>query len=213
MARDRALLEGAERGELGCRVYSWDGVWVSLGRFQRPEEALVQPETTPWVSRPTGGLAVLHGHDVTVALAIPLTILNLEGTRSLKAVYRAAISPLVGALRDCGLSAKLAEETPFVKGRTREGAAPSAPLFALADCFASTSPNDIVSERLGVKVCGCALRVTRKAVLVQSSIPAWSPEIPAERIILGGVSTPLLPWRHQDLAAALGERILACPRY
>src|SRR5690242_12058496 len=100
MGRDIELLELAEKGQLGCRVYSWDGVWVSLGRFQRPEEALIDPESTKWVTRPTGGRAVLHGHDVTVGLAVPLSILGLQGTRSLKAVYRAVTEPLIGAMRD-----------------------------------------------------------------------------------------------------------------
>src|SRR5205085_6034945 len=94
MLRDRELLSRAEAGEAGCRVYGWLGPWVSLGRFQSPERDLVQPEATNWVVRPTGGKAVLHGHDLTVGLAVPLSALGLEN-RSLKAVYRAIVQPLI----------------------------------------------------------------------------------------------------------------------
>ena len=82
MARDAELLERAERGESAARVYSWDGAWVSLGRFQRPEKALLRSEEIDWVMRPTGGKAVLHGHDVTVGIALPLRdigVYEIEG--------------------------------------------------------------------------------------------------------------------------------------
>src|SRR5579862_8679410 len=77
MVKDTELLTGAEAGAAGCRVYGWDGPWVSLGRFQSPKRDLLSPENTHWVTRPTGGKAVLHGHDVTVGLAVPLDTLGL----------------------------------------------------------------------------------------------------------------------------------------
>src|SRR4051812_23191761 len=113
MERDIRLLDSAENGVAGCRIYTWDGPWVSLGRFQSPDRDLVDPERSNWVMRPTGGKAVLHGHDVTVGLAVPLRLLDLTGQRSLKAVYRLVIGPLVEGLRACGIPARLAEETQF----------------------------------------------------------------------------------------------------
>ncbi len=170
MARDAALLERAEDGERLCRVYRWTGPWVSLGYWQRPERDLLPGNPVPWVARPTGGKAVLHGHDVTVGLAWPLADLAEPGedpatlSRSVRRVYRRVVAPLVDALRSCGLPAALAEQTPFVASAGRT-----------ADCFAHVSPNDVVDERTGLKVCGCALRISPRAVLVQASIPNGPP--------------------------------------
>ena len=170
MARDAALLERAERGERLCRVYRWTGAWISLGYWQRAERDLLPGNPVPWVARPTGGKAVLHGHDVTVGLAWPLEGLAEPGedpatlSRSVRRVYRRVVEPLVDALRACGLPAALAEQTPFVAAAGRT-----------ADCFAHISPNDVVDERTGLKVCGCALRITQRAVLVQASIPNGPP--------------------------------------
>ena len=164
MAADVALLESAEGGALGARVYAWTGAWVTLGRHQRAETALAPGCTVPWVVRPTGGKAVLHGHDVTVGLAVPLALLGLpDGSRRLGDVYRAVVAPLVGALADCGVPATLAEDTPFVRS-----------VGKVADCFAHVAPNDVVGPD-GGKVCGCALKLTAQAVLLQASVPAGPP--------------------------------------
>jgi lipoate-protein ligase A len=79
--------------------------------------------------------------------------------------------PLIEALRACGLPAQLAEKTPFVKDRGKT-----------ADCFAHIAPNDIVDERIGLKVCGCALRLTSTAVLVQASIPNGKPLVDPRKV-------------------------------
>lgn len=168
MARDGALL--AQR-KLAARVYTWDGPWVSLGISQTPQEALCNPEQTKWVQRPTGGGAVLHGHDVTVGLVMPL-----EG--SVRHAYRAATAPLVEALNAIGVPAILAEDLQYERLRAK-----------LPDCFASVSRNDIVDPVTLKKVCGCALRRTKHAVLVQASIPAGEPLVDPDSVIVGGVHT------------------------
>src|SRR5947209_12744701 len=94
MARDCDLLANAEKGQPGCRVYDWDGPWISLGFNQNPQEDLLNPDLVPWVMRPTGGKAVLHGNDVTVGLALPLS----APSRSIKSAYRAIAQPLIHAL-------------------------------------------------------------------------------------------------------------------
>src|ERR1044071_8581320 len=100
MAHDARLLEQAERGVIGHRVYGWTGPWISLGCYQNPERDLLDSNLVPWVMRPTGGKAVLHGHDVTVGLTFPLVVLSDRSgepveklARSIKAVYRLAIDP------------------------------------------------------------------------------------------------------------------------
>lgn len=160
MARDEELLN---QGRVAARVYTWDGVWVSLGRFQKPHRALRDPEVTRWVKRPTGGKSVLHGHDVTIGFAVPLRILELD-SRSVAAAYRAVIEPIIQAMRDAGAEVDLAERTAFVRSAGHT-----------ADCFAHIAPNDVVNVRTGQKVCGCALRLTADAVLVQASLPASAP--------------------------------------
>lgn len=165
MPRDRALLEVAENGEPGARLYTWASVWVTLGRSQTPETALRPGCKIPTSIRPTGGKAVLHGHDLTIGLALPLSFVGLpDGTRELKAAYRRVIAPIVEGMAKAGLDAVLAESTPFVRSRGK-----------VADCFAHISPNDVVNRATGQKLCGCALRLTDRAILVQASIPVAEP--------------------------------------
>lgn len=191
MAADEALLEEAERGGFSARVYGWDALWVTLGRFQDAERDLVAPDAQPWIVRPTGGKAVLHGHDATVSLAAPLERLGADA-RSIRAVYRTLAAPLVAALREAGLPALLADGTPHAGRGSRT-----------ADCFAFNSPNDIVHEATGKKVCGCALRLTSSAVLLQASIPARPPRVPPESVIRGATPIEIYPWQPDRLPHAL----------
>lgn len=185
MALDTALLEAAEGGESGGRVYRWDGPWVSLGRFQRPERAL-EPGWERWCFRPTGGRAVLHGHDLTFAYALP----HDGDCRQIKPLYRRLIAPLVEALNACGLECRLAETTRYVgRGKASE------------DCFAFRSPNDIVSTIDGLKVCGCALRVSERGALLQASIPFEAPQ--NVRAVVGAEAHEVRTWRHESFEDAI----------
>jgi len=190
MARDIELLELAERGRVGCRVYDWNGPWVTLGCFQSPERDLVDPAHTNWVIRPTGGKAVLHGHDVTVGMALPLAAIGVQ-SRSLRAAYRIIIQPFVAGLRACGVPAKLAEETRFAGRGSRT-----------ADCFAFSSPNDVVDETTGLKVCGCALKLTDGAVLVQASLPNGRPLV-SPATIIRNAALSYRQWDSSNFAPAL----------
>lgn len=163
MARDEALLGLVHDRGVVSRLYAWDGPWVSLGRFQKAERALKHGCPAQWVTRPTGGKAVLHGHDVTVGLCVRLDLLGCD-SRSLKSVYRSVVAPLLGALNECGIPAVMGEKVHWGQREVRT-----------ADCFAHVAPHDLVDERTGRKVCGCALRLTHDAVLVQASIPNRRP--------------------------------------
>lgn len=196
MARDVELLQGAENGGLGARVYRWDSLWVTLGHYQRPEQALRNPARTPHVIRPTGGKAVVHGHDVTVGIAAPLALLGV-GPRELKGAYRSVTAPIIAALRDCGVRAALAEQTPHSGQGTRT-----------ADCFAFKSANDIIDEITGQKLCGCALKLTERAVLLQASIPRGAPLEPLEEILLGPTSPIGSPWDPTGFEDALERALL-----
>jgi lipoate-protein ligase A len=164
MQVDIELFAGAEQGERSLRFYSWDGPWVSLGRFQSPDRDLVDAGVIPWVMRPTGGKAVLHGHDLTITIACP------HRGDGVKTIYRSLIAPLVRGLQSAGLAAALGEETPFV------GTGNS------SDCFRHVSANDVVDRATGRKLIGCALKVTRYAALAQCSIPLSMPLIDPARV-------------------------------
>ena len=188
MARDLKLLERAEAGELGWRVYTWDGLWVSLGRNQAADEVLRDPDTA-WVSRPTGGSAVIHGHDVTVSIAIPL----LRRADS----YRVVTTPLISALQSMGHEVALAEDLNSTCKTYREA----------ADCFATTTRNDLVNPSSGLKVCGCALRRTRSAVLLQASIPVSEPLAEPADVLFGGVRTEVTQLDSEELRIELGRAL------
>ena len=195
MFRDVELLEKAERGQAGARVYSWIGPWVTLGCFQSPERDLLPGNTVPHVIRPTGGKAVLHGHDITVGLAVPLLALDLN-PRDIKAIYRAIVSPVTRALKHSGLPAELGENTRFHSKGPRT-----------ADCFAFVSANDIVDERTGLKICGCALKVTDRAVLLQASIPAREALVDVTKVLVGGKSMRAQEWEAANFASNLESEL------
>ncbi len=192
MQRDLDLLLAAEKGIAGCRVYSWEVPCVSVGRFQSIDRGLIDPNAISWVRRPSGGKAVLHGWDVTVGLAVPLAELPVSTPRHLEPIYRSTVRPIVAALRACGVDAILAADSPYRGSGVHSG-----------DCFAYASPNDVVEATTGAKLCGCALRLTQTAVLVQASIPAANPEIDPESVIVGAKATPVAPWESSSFADAL----------
>jgi hypothetical protein len=72
MAGDVALLEAFQRGEIPptLRVYQWASPALTYGVNQQLPPRLVDACAAlgiPLFRRPTGGKAVLHGHDLTVA--------------------------------------------------------------------------------------------------------------------------------------------------
>jgi lipoate-protein ligase A len=217
MAEDARLLASAEKGSPGWRVYGWDGPWVSLGRYQTPSRDLFKPDETNWVMRPTGGKAVLHGHDVTVGLALPLSLLaRVSGEpeerleRSLRTVYRLTIRPIVKALRACGLPAVLGEERATkrrIDKTTNDSSRIADHATRISDCFAVTSPNDVVHERLGVKVCGCALKLTSRAVLVQASLPAGPPLVDPFTVFEKPAVVPSVHWEAERFEGVFGGTV------
>ena len=82
------------------------------------------------------------------------------------------------------------------------GAAPRS-----ADCFATVSPNDIVHPATGQKVCGCAMRLTDRAVLVQASIPAGPPMVDPALIYLNPAPVSWIDVDPERLAMALEAKL------
>ncbi len=199
MERDSLLLANAEQGVLGARVYSWDGPWVTLGRSQTAERDLLPNNTVPSVKRPTGGQGVLHGHDATIGLAIPIAnVIAKASTERLgiRSVYRISTKPVLEALRGCGLDVALAVDTAWTKVRSD-----------LPDCFAGTSELDIVNRITGEKLCGCAMRRKRDAVLLQASIPIGKPLVDPSSIFLDASSYIGPEWNSFNLGRLLEESL------
>lgn len=182
---DRELLVQASRGIASIRTYNWDQPWVTLGRFQDPKSALVGADV-PFSIRPTGGSAVLHGHDVTVSIALPVPWLGFGRTRSVREAYRAVTKPILLSLQSCGVAAVLAEDAGFIESNR------------IADCFASKSRNDIISLESGSKICGCAQVLDRQGYLLQASIPYEEPdEVPSSWIKDYSI-LPIAPWNYLE---------------
>jgi lipoate-protein ligase A len=134
----------------------------------------------------------LHGHDVTVAIAMALP----DGqARRLRDVYRAMVRPLAAALSDSGVPAALAED------------AGGGEALRLADCFAAVSRNDVVDPGRGVKVCGCAMRVFPGWALLQASVPAAAPLVAPSEVFPGAAPARWSQLDPAQLAEALGRAI------
>jgi len=155
MGVDEALVATAVTGLPALRFYGWQGPWLSLGYAQRldPErQAACEAAEVGVVRRATGGGAVLHGADLTYAVAAPEALLP-EG---LQATYAAIAAGLVEGLRELGIAAF---RTPR--------AAPRGPARAF-DCFAVPAGDEICVG--GRKLVGSAQRRTAGGVLQHGSL-------------------------------------------
>lgn len=134
MAADEVLADEARRlGAPLLRLYRWESPTVSLGAFQAIADAraLGAHVAARLVRRPSGGGAIVHGTDLTYALAIPA---GHPWARSAEPLYRAVHEPLVAELVSLGVAARLHERgTAGVTGS-------ETPFF----CFSRRSPGDLV---------------------------------------------------------------------
>lgn len=180
MARDSALLAALQAGAIPptLRVYQWASPALTYGVNQQLPQRLVDACTAlgiPMFCRPTGGKAVLHGHDLTVALVLQFSALPAgEGFHRLypRQVYQRLAPALIEAFAQVGVPAA-------------QGTAPASDPRSLddgGDCFATPAIADIVHAETGVKLMGCALLVRGACVLMQASIPLRLPDVPVERL-------------------------------
>lgn len=154
MAVDEALLQLSPVPVI--RFYRWEHPAVTFGYAQRYEDVLRVAGALSTVRRWTGGGTVFHGHDLTVALAVP----RLSGFTNLRTevVYRKIHASFLRAIRSFAPGASLAA----VKD-CRPGAA----------CFESPALSDILCD--GMKICGGALRRGKAGILYQGSLHANVP--------------------------------------
>ena len=202
MGVDEALLRSAEQGHSSLRFYRWSGEWVSLGYSQACEPSFAADCArvgVDWVRRVTGGRALLHGRDLTYAVAAP----RAELPGDLGQVAGKIAMALERGLRDLGIPAC---RTPA------DNPSPGAGVF---DCFSQPGGNEIVLD--GRKLVGSAQRRTRDALLQHGSI-CLAPHSARVRRAVGladNTSISLQEWGsgvsekdlREALAAALGDSL------
>lgn len=170
MAADELLAgESLRRGKLMVRLYGWETTTISLGGFQKHEDALAAAEIEglPLVRRPSGGGAIVHGSDLTYAAAVPKT--HPWGS-SPQALYDAFHEAIVQTLAAYGVDAALWR--------------PSQPASVDADesffCFDRRASGDVIFRPepaapgghagRGHKIMGSAQRRLEGAVLQHGSL-------------------------------------------
>jgi lipoate-protein ligase A len=153
MAVDQALLDDvAAGGHPALRLYRWVPPALSLGRFQPDADVDVdacERLGVEVVRRPTGGRGLLHGADLTYAVAMARPGGAAGGV---DAVYERIAGALIAGLQRVGVDAAIARHD-----------GPAGPV-----CFASQQGADLrVGER---KLCGSAQVRRDGAVLQHGSI-------------------------------------------
>jgi lipoate-protein ligase A len=149
MAADLAWLDEVEAGGLPVlRLYRWTPPALSLGRFQPESDVDLDAcaaHGVEVVRRPTGGRALLHGGDLTYAVAMPRPV---GAAGHVDALYRTIASALIAGLAELGVHAEIGGDH-----------GPSGPV-----CFVAAQGADLrVGER---KLCGSA-QVQRGSVVLQ----------------------------------------------
>jgi lipoate-protein ligase A len=171
MAADELLADEAARlGRPLVRFYRWTCPTVSLGGFQSIGEArgIDAISGAALVRRPSGGGAIVHGTDLTYALAVPRDHPLAHGALPLyEAVHRA----LADVLADRGLAARLHADGGLARHAGRAAAAE--PFF----CFSRRAVGDVVATPPGCpasdddpKVLGSAQRRLPAAILQHGSL-------------------------------------------
>jgi lipoyl(octanoyl) transferase len=153
MAADEALLDSVAAGAPpALRLYRWTPPALTLGRFQPDDDVDLEACArlgVEVVRRPTGGQGLLHGADLTYAVAMP----RPEGAAGgVDALYSHLAGALIAGLRRIGVDAAIARHD-----------GPAGPV-----CFAGQQGADLrVGER---KVCGSAQVRRAGAVLQHGSV-------------------------------------------
>jgi lipoate-protein ligase A len=149
MAADLTLLDDvAAGGAPALRLYRWSPPAVSLGHFQPGDDVDLEAcarRGVEVVRRPTGGQGLLHGADLTYAVAVPRPP-GADGR--VDAVYTWLASALIKGLDGLGVDAAVARHD-----------GPAGPV-----CFAGQQGADLrVGDR---KLCGSA-QVRRGGTVLQ----------------------------------------------
>jgi len=192
MGVDEALLASAVR--TGCptlRFYRWQGPWLSLGYGQVFDRARVEVcgrAGVGVVRRVTGGRAVLHGSDLTYALAAREDQLP----PGVMASYELVAEILLRALGTLGVDAIASESLRRSQNFHLElGSAVGDSQRLRFDCFARPAGREICVG--GQKLAGSAQRRAKGGILQHGSIRLAPDPLEARRATsLGGAGATSL---------------------
>lgn len=162
MAADELLAEETARtGGVAMRLYRWSRPTLSLGGFQKSSDAasLVQAAGLDLVRRPSGGGAILHGTDLTYAVAVSRGHPLAGAPQSL---YDALHQAMVETLREAGFAASLFSAGNAPAGGSGESS-PDGPLL----CFDRRAVGDVLVGPH--KVLGSAQRRLAGSILQHGS--------------------------------------------
>ena len=167
MALDHALALTLRQGTGVLRLYGWSRPTVSFGRNE-PASGVYDAGSDAvrgldFVRRPTGGRAVLHEHELTYAVVVPLRALG--GPRE---AYRRINEALAAGLSALGVDVEV----------TKRGAAhrPDA-----GPCFQEAAPGEVVMS--GRKLVGSAQARVGPALLQHGSIVLHTDQSELERLL------------------------------
>jgi lipoyl(octanoyl) transferase len=166
MAADEVLLEAAVAGVASLRFYGWSEPTVSLGYFQ-PHAARLPG--LPWVRRPSGGMMLVHHHELTYCLALPAEAPRQGGETCLWCMHRI----IADALSELSFTVRL--HVPPEEHH-------AGPL-----CFRHFTAGDLLIGR--AKVAGSAQRRQRGAIMQHGGIllaqSPFAPDLPGIHELTG----------------------------
>ncbi|MDD5258793.1 MAG: biotin/lipoate A/B protein ligase family protein [bacterium] len=158
MAVDEAILHQRVKGDSlsTLRIYSWQRRTISLGYFQRIDQALADlcgQNNIELIRRPTGGGFVLHDQEFTFSVIFSRQ--DLRDRHQAVEYFRVIATCIQKALLALGVQVNLTES-----------------VFAGKDnhffCFNNPTKYDLLIN--GKKVCGSAQRRYRDIILQQGSL-------------------------------------------
>ncbi len=180
MAVDQVLLESVQQGGLPTlRFYGWSQPTLSLGYFQplRQRDTHVESRGVDCVRRSTGGGAIVHDHELTYSVALPLAAAG-GGRDELYRRLHGAIAETLSAFGVRATPHRLAA-TPVKRATSNQ----PQPFL----CFQRRTAEDLIVS--GYKVLGSAQRRTKNAILQHGSLLLQSscraPQLPGIQELLG----------------------------
>jgi len=199
MAIDQAILDSVTQNRVPVlRFYQWAEPTLSLGYFQRlaARSDHAQSSQIRCVRRTTGGGAIVHDHELTYSISIPVSA-GHAGPRS--TLYQQTHAAIADALACFG-----ADAVPFrLTGAGSRSKSGNSQFL----CFQRRTAEDLIVS--GYKVLGSAQRKSRTAVLQHGSLlmqnSQFAPQLPGVSNLL---SMPLaVDQLIPKIAGHLSERL------
>ncbi|MCO8124201.1 lipoate--protein ligase family protein [Stieleria sp. TO1_6] len=202
MSLDQAILESVDSAAVAgaagiggvateptLRFYTWASPTLSLGYFQSHRDSSPRFQTLERVRRSTGGGAILHHHELTYSLTVPVPARD-HGART--ELYHGVHLAIASVLSQFGVTARR-----YGDGHPRW---PGEDSFL---CFQRRTAEDLIVS--GYKVLGSAQRRSKRAVLQHGSLllraSEFAPELP------GVFDLTSVQIEHGDLVQRLSQQI------